>query len=237
MLFGILLRISEKLPQKFPSCQVFGVNSEVYSVAHQATNFNRPCSQLSPVNNNVITILERGAFRLARDLNKKEDLYCGERGGAVVAGALKILKDQFSKENQDPDFVVICSLPDSLEHSHGKFLQVEFMREKGYMPEAEFNSLYWWYLMGVGNITFNTFPSIGADVSVEKAAKILSTHPRLLVWATNDHHRDLKNVLGILTKDVMNLIEAKIKQNEDGIGLDSSLLKCSKFLHGRFITC
>jgi len=180
----------------------------------------------------VITILERGAFRLARDLNKKEDLYCGERGGAVVAGALKILKDQFPKENQDPDFVVICSLPDSLEHSHGKFLQVEFMREKGYMPEAEFNSLYWWYLMGVGNITFNTFPSVGADVSVKMAAKILGTHPRLLVWAKNDHHRDLKNVLGILTPDVMKLIEAKLKQNEgDEGGLDDPLLKWSKYLH------
>jgi len=69
---------------------------------------------------------------------------------------------------------------------------------------------------------------------VERAAKILSSHPRLLVWAKNDHRRDLKNVLGILTPDVMKLIEAKIKQNEgdeDGIGLDTSLLKCSKFLH------
>lgn len=221
-----MFRVSQKLSQSFPTCKIFGVESEVYSIANKWKGFHRPSQHPGT---NVVTILERGAFRLARDLNKKEDLYCGERGGAVMAGVLKIMDDLLPEKKHDKDFVIICTLPDSLYHSHGKFLNVDLMREKGYMPEAEFTSLYWWYFLGVGNLTFNTFPSIVANASVKQAASVLKLHPRILVWTKPDHQRDVENILGVLTEDAMKLIEVNYKEEEKRG--DISLNDCAEFLH------
>jgi len=72
----------------------------------------------------IINITDRESFDLARQLGRKEGIFCGGSTGTIFAGALKVAKDL------DENAVVVFIVCDTGEHYLTKFHSDEWMKEK-----------------------------------------------------------------------------------------------------------
>ena len=72
----------------------------------------------------IINITDRESFELARQLSRREGIFCGGSTGTIFAGALKVAKDL------DEDAVVVFIVCDTGEHYLSKFHSDEWMKEK-----------------------------------------------------------------------------------------------------------
>ncbi|MGD9589202.1 MAG: pyridoxal-phosphate dependent enzyme [Pyrinomonadaceae bacterium] len=72
----------------------------------------------------IINITDRESFDLARQLGRKEGIFCGGSTGTIFAGALKVAKEL------DENAVVVFIVCDTGEHYLTKFHSDEWMKEK-----------------------------------------------------------------------------------------------------------
>ena len=72
----------------------------------------------------IINITDRESFEYARQLGKREGIFCGGSTGTIFAGALKVAKDL------DENAVVVFIVCDTGEHYLTKFHSDEWMKEK-----------------------------------------------------------------------------------------------------------
>ena len=72
----------------------------------------------------IINITDRESFDLARQLGRREGIFCGGSTGTIFAGALKVAKDL------DENAVVVFIVCDTGEHYLTKFHSDEWMKEK-----------------------------------------------------------------------------------------------------------
>jgi len=72
----------------------------------------------------IINITDRESFELARQLGRREGIFCGGSTGTIFAGALKVAKDL------DENAVVVFIVCDTGEHYLTKFHSDEWMKEK-----------------------------------------------------------------------------------------------------------
>lgn len=72
----------------------------------------------------IINITDRESFELARQLSRREGIFCGGSTGTNFAGALKVAKDL------DETAVVVFIVCDTGEHYLSKFHSDEWMKEK-----------------------------------------------------------------------------------------------------------
>jgi len=72
----------------------------------------------------IINITDRESFELARQLSRREGIFCGGSTGTIFAGALKVAK------NLDENAVVVFIVCDTGEHYLSKFHSDEWMKEK-----------------------------------------------------------------------------------------------------------
>lgn len=72
----------------------------------------------------IINITDRESFDLARQLGRREGIFCGGSTGTIFAGALKVAKDL------DEDALVVFIVCDTGEHYLSKFYSDEWMKEK-----------------------------------------------------------------------------------------------------------
>ena len=72
----------------------------------------------------IINITDRESFELARQLGRREGIFCGGSTGTIFAGALKVAKDL------DENAVVVFIVCDTGEHYLTKFQSDEWMKEK-----------------------------------------------------------------------------------------------------------
>ncbi|MBX3288879.1 MAG: pyridoxal-phosphate dependent enzyme [Acidobacteria bacterium] len=72
----------------------------------------------------IINITDRESFNLARELSRKEGIFCGGSTGTIFAGALRVAKDL------DENAVVVFIVCDTGEHYLTKFHSDEWMKEK-----------------------------------------------------------------------------------------------------------
>ena len=72
----------------------------------------------------IINITDRESFDLARQLGRREGIFCGGSTGTIFAGALKVAKDL------DENAVVVFIVCDTGEHYLSKFHSDEWMKEK-----------------------------------------------------------------------------------------------------------
>ncbi|QQS31646.1 MAG: pyridoxal-phosphate dependent enzyme [Acidobacteriota bacterium] len=72
----------------------------------------------------IINITDRESFDLARQLSRREGIFCGGSTGTNFAGALRVAKDL------DEDAVVVFIVCDTGEHYLTKFHSDEWMKEK-----------------------------------------------------------------------------------------------------------
>ncbi|HTK36887.1 MAG TPA: pyridoxal-phosphate dependent enzyme [Pyrinomonadaceae bacterium] len=72
----------------------------------------------------IINITDRDSFEMARQLSRKEGIFCGGSTGTNFAGALKVAK------NLDENGLVVFIVCDTGEHYLSKFHSDEWMKEK-----------------------------------------------------------------------------------------------------------
>lgn len=72
----------------------------------------------------IINITDRESFELARELSRKEGIFCGGSTGTIFAAALKVAKEL------DENAVVVFIVCDTGEHYLTKFVSDEWMKEK-----------------------------------------------------------------------------------------------------------
>ncbi len=72
----------------------------------------------------IINITDRESFDLARQLGRREGIFCGGSTGTIFAGALKVAKEL------DENAVVVFIVCDTGEHYLSKFHSDEWMKEK-----------------------------------------------------------------------------------------------------------
>src|SRR5688572_22711298 len=72
----------------------------------------------------IINITDRESFELARQLGRREGIFCGGSTGTIFAGALKVAKDL------DENAVIVFIVCDTGEHYLTKFHSDEWMKEK-----------------------------------------------------------------------------------------------------------
>ena len=72
----------------------------------------------------IINITDRESFELARQLSRREGIFCGGSTGTIFAGALKVAK------GLDENAVVVFIVCDTGEHYLSKFHSDEWMKEK-----------------------------------------------------------------------------------------------------------
>ena len=72
----------------------------------------------------IINITDRESFDLARQLGRREGIFCGGSAGTIFAAALKIAKDL------DENALVVFIVCDTGEHYLSKFQSDEWMKEK-----------------------------------------------------------------------------------------------------------
>ncbi len=72
----------------------------------------------------IINVTDRESFELARELGKREGIFCGGSTGTNFAAALKVAKDA------DEDSLIVFIVCDTGEHYLTKFHSDEWMKEK-----------------------------------------------------------------------------------------------------------
>ena len=72
----------------------------------------------------IINITDRESFDLARQLGRREGIFCGGSAGTIFAGALKVAKDL------DENSLIVFIVCDTGEHYLSKFHSDEWMKEK-----------------------------------------------------------------------------------------------------------
>lgn len=72
----------------------------------------------------IINITDRESFEMARQLSRKEGIFCGGSSGTIFAGALKVARDL------SEDDLVVFIVCDTGEHYLTKFHSDEWMKEK-----------------------------------------------------------------------------------------------------------
>lgn len=72
----------------------------------------------------IINITDRESFEMARELSRREGIFCGGSTGTNFAGALKVAKDL------DESSIVVFIVCDTGEHYLSKFHSDEWMKEK-----------------------------------------------------------------------------------------------------------
>ncbi|MGE3468013.1 MAG: pyridoxal-phosphate dependent enzyme [Pyrinomonadaceae bacterium] len=72
----------------------------------------------------IINITDRESFDMARQLGRREGIFCGGSAGTIFAGALKVAKDL------DENSLIVFIVCDTGEHYLSKFHSDEWMKEK-----------------------------------------------------------------------------------------------------------
>ena len=79
----------------------------------------------------IRTISDRDAFRMARRLTREEGLFVGGSAGLIAHLAVQV-----AREVDDPDALVVCVIPDTGERYLSKIYNDEWMRENQLLDDA-----------------------------------------------------------------------------------------------------
>ena len=90
----------------------------------QALPYDPEFEKAMEVVDEIINITDRESFEMARQLSRREGIFCGGSSGTIFAGALKVAKDLTE------DDLVVFIVCDTGEHYLTKFHSDEWMKEK-----------------------------------------------------------------------------------------------------------
>jgi len=141
---GTLTGIGRYLKEKNPDIKIIGIDpvgsiyydffktgklTEAYSYVLEGIGEDfLPSTMDMAVLDDCVRVSDKESFLMARDLVRKEGLFCGGSCGAAVAGALRWLKS-----NDAEGLQVLVLLPDTGRQYLGKIFNDDWMRENRYL--------------------------------------------------------------------------------------------------------
>ncbi|XP_013394087.1 cystathionine beta-synthase [Lingula anatina] len=179
---GTLTGIARKIREKCPNCKIIGVDPMGSIIAEPAELNDSDTSfyEVEGVGYDFIpTVCERAyvdrwyksqdkeSFVMARRMIKEEGLLCGGSCGSNMYVALQACQDFGLKEGQR----CVVILPDSVRNYMTKYLNDDWMMERGFMKEKDEvdpGNLWWW------NLKVNALP-LHAPVTVLPTVSIKDT--------------------------------------------------------------
>lgn len=172
----------------------------------------------------IINITDRESFELARELARREGIFCGGSTGTNFAGALKVAKDL------DEDAVVVFIVCDTGEHYLTKFVSDEWMKEKRLLEPQRITAGLIAETKHSG--APNTIISVGPDETVSEALNKMSENGVTQIPVLDGHAsvgsiRE-SHVLALLLKD-REMINSKVLEVMDAsfpiVEMDESIDK------------
>jgi cystathionine beta-synthase len=172
----------------------------------------------------IINITDRESFELARELARREGIFCGGSTGTNFAGALKIAKDL------DENAVVVFIVCDTGEHYLTKFVSDEWMKEKRLLEPQRITAGLIAETKHSG--APNTIISVGPDEIVSEALNKMSENGVTQIPVLDGHAsvgsiRE-SHVLALLLKD-REMINSKVREVMDAsfpiVEMDESIDK------------
>lgn len=119
--------VVKKLKDANAECLVIGV--QVSDDSEQITAMGKPDAL------QITNISEKESLAMTRRLIQEEGIVCGPKGGAVVAAALKKIKE--SGINDDDAVTVVICISESLNYCDKEFLHDDWMLKQGYFSEKD----------------------------------------------------------------------------------------------------
>ena len=96
-------------------------------------------------------------------------MFKGGSSGAALSCALKAIKDADLKEGQR----CVVILPDGVRNYMTKFLNDQWMAERGFLPEKNLSKQYWWWDTTVSYLKLQAPLTILPEVKVQDAIDIM----------------------------------------------------------------
>ncbi len=177
----------------------------------------------------IINITDRESFELARELARREGIFCGGSTGTNFAGALKIAKDL------DENAVVVFIVCDTGEHYLTKFVSDEWMKEKRLLEPQRITAGLIAETKHSG--APNAIISVGPDETVSEALNRMSENGVTQIPVLDGHAsvgsiRE-SHVLALLLKD-REMINSKVREVMDAsfpiVEIDESIDKIKQKL-------
>lgn len=181
---GTLTGLARKMKEKVPNVMVVGVDP-LGSILALPENLNETSTTYYEVEgigyDFVPTVLDRSvvdmwiksddqkSFTMSRKLIRHEGLLCGGSCGANVSAAIEAAKDL--KEGQR----CVVILPDSVRNYMTKYLDDDWMVEKGFMElKSDDPKKAWWWNEKVSRLELNTPLTVSPAVSCQEAIEIMN---------------------------------------------------------------
>ncbi len=158
----------------------------------------------------IINITDRDSFDLARQLGRREGIFCGGSTGTIFAAALKVAKDL------DENGIVVFIVCDTGEHYLSKFHSDEWMKEKLLLEPQRITAALIAETKNSGSPT--EVISVSPDETVGAALEKMNVNGVTQIPVIEDN-RSVGSVResGLLTKLLANrdLMEAKVSEVMD----------------------
>ncbi|XP_053733613.1 cystathionine beta-synthase b isoform X1 [Synchiropus splendidus] len=218
---GTLTGLARKLKEKCPNVKVVAVVPEGSIVGGPGKQGPRAPFEVEGIGYEFLpTVLDcslidhwykssdKDSFNMARKMIKEEGLLCGGSSGSALVAALKLA--QQLEEGQR----CVVILPDSVRNYMSKFLNDQWMIDRGHMsPEPGLDVKPWWWNLDVQSLSLLTPVTIPSTMSCQKAIKALKD-ASLQHAAVTDESGAL---LGMVTvKNILtNMAAGKVTSTED----------------------
>lgn len=183
---GTLAGIGRKIKESLPNCRIVGVDpvgsilAEPESINDATTSFYEvegigydfvPTVLDRSVVDRWIKTCDRESLVMARELISKEGLLCGGSSGSAVIAAMKAAKDLTA------DQTVVVILPDSVRNYLTKFIDDNWMAERGFLTEtlirAQEQEKPWFWDLKISSLSLGT--SLITITSEAKISEAIST--------------------------------------------------------------
>ncbi|KAM9804729.1 cystathionine beta-synthase b [Neosynchiropus ocellatus] len=249
---GTLTGLARKLKEKCPNIKIVAVVPEGSVVGNPEEQGPKAPYEVEGIGYEFLpTVLDcslidhwykssdKDSFNMARKMIKEEGLLCGGSSGSALVAALKLA--QQLEEGQR----CVVILPDSVRNYMSKFLNDQWMIDRGHMsPEPDLDIKPWWWNLDVRSLALLTPVTVPSTTSCQKAIKALKDESLQHAAVTDQSGALLgmvtvKNILtnmatGKVTpaEDVTKVISKKFKQvrERDSLGKLYGVLAAEPFV-------
>ncbi|KFD65524.1 hypothetical protein M514_01425 [Trichuris suis] len=182
---GTLTGVGRKFKEKCPSVKIVGVDPEGSEIApseySRCANFEvegigydfSPAVLDHSLVDQWVKVSDADTFNMARELILKEGLLCGGSSGSAVWAAVQAAKDL----NENQRCVVV--LPDGVRNYMTKFLQDNWMIEKGFLGLGdEMSTKTWWWNIPVKDVSRKAYLGVRETEPCRKVVELLQRHEK-----------------------------------------------------------
>ncbi|CAG0901228.1 unnamed protein product [Darwinula stevensoni] len=181
---GTVTGIGRKLKEKCPSCLIVGVDPEGSILSPTSSDNEAGFYEVEGIGYDFIpTVLDRNvvdkwykstdreSLLMARELVREEGLLCGGSSGAACHAAVDFARGLDSEKR------VVVILPDSVRNYITKFLNDQWMVERGFIDDKCLNvKQHWWWDKKVNCLSLKAPMTVLPGVSCQDAVEIMDSN-------------------------------------------------------------